>query len=157
DLHWCDPETITLLSFLARRTDPARLYFIGTYRLVEVIIHQHPVKALAQELHAQGVGAVLLLPFLPPVAIAAYVRHRFASGDQRLLQELTRALQRRTEGNPLFMVRVLDYAVTQGILTDSDKQWQLTATLDTLERLFPASLQDLIARELAQVPDGERQ
>src|SRR5262249_35879513 len=76
-LHWCDPETITLLSFLARRTEPARLYVIGTYRPVEVIVQQHPVKALTQELHARGIGAVVLLPFLSPAAIVAYVRHRF--------------------------------------------------------------------------------
>src|SRR5262245_23239356 len=157
DLHWCDPETITLLSFLARRTEPARLYVIGTYRPVEVIVHQHPVKALTQELHAQGIGAVVLLPFLPPAAIAAYVRQRFASGDHLPLQDLAHALPRRTEGNPLFMVRVVDYAVTRRIITEGDDGWQLTTTQDELETVFPASLQDLIAQQLAQVTDEERQ
>src|SRR5262249_61818016 len=80
DMHWCDPETIALLSFLARRTEPARLCIVGTYRPVEVIVQQHRVKALTRELHAQGIGAVLLLPLLSPAAIEAYVRQRFASG-----------------------------------------------------------------------------
>jgi predicted ATPase/DNA-binding winged helix-turn-helix (wHTH) protein len=157
DLHWCDPETIALLSFLARRTEPARLCVIGTYRPVEVIVHQHPVRALAQELHAQGIGAVSLLPFLSPAAIGAYLRHRFASCDNLPLQDLTDVLLRRTEGNPLFMVRMLDYAVAQGIIADSDGGWALAATKGELEALFPASLHDLIARELAQVTDEERQ
>src|SRR5262249_33539553 len=70
DLHWCDPETVALLSFLARRTEPARLFIIGTYRAADVVVHQHRIKALAQELHAQGSGAMVLLPFLRPAAIA---------------------------------------------------------------------------------------
>src|SRR5262249_9529228 len=35
--------------------------------------------------------------------------------------------------------------------------WRLTATHRELETLFPASLLDLIARELAELADGERE
>ena len=47
-------------------------------------------------------GPFLVLPFLPPPAIDAYVRQRFATGAGLPIRELTAALQRRTEGNPLF-------------------------------------------------------
>src|SRR5262249_4570039 len=137
---------------------PARLCIVGTYRPVEVIVQQHRVKALTRELHAQGIGAVLLLPLLSPAAIEAYVRQRFASGARLPLRALSRALQHRTEGNPLFMVRVLDHAVTQGLLAAApDGEWHLAAPQDDLATLFPASLRDLIAEQLAQLTDDERQ
>ena len=37
------------------------LCIIGTYRPVDVIVHQHRVRTLAQELHAQGIAAMVLL------------------------------------------------------------------------------------------------
>jgi predicted ATPase len=118
-------------------------------------VHRHPVKALAQELHAGGIGTVLLLPFLPPAEIAAYLRHRFGPGGP--LDELADVLRRRTEGNPLFLVRMLDYAVVHGLITSADGTWRLSAAAGELGRSFPASLKDLIARQVTQVTDEERQ
>src|SRR5262249_45366657 len=68
-----------------------------------------------------------------------------------------RVLHHRTEGNPLFMVRMLDYAVAQGLVAKSTAGWRLTTPHQELETLFPASLLDLIAKELAQLADGERE
>ena len=139
DLHWCDPETVALLSFLARRTEPARLLIIGTYRAVEVIVHQHRIKALAQELHAHGTAAMVLLPFLSP----RRSRRTCASASRRR-RLAGRAISPRPcrigpKGSPLFMVRVLDYAVAQGILALNGDQWQLATTAADLATLFPTA------------------
>ena len=37
DLHWSDVSTIELISAIARRTEPARLLIVGTYRPVEIL------------------------------------------------------------------------------------------------------------------------
>src|SRR5271157_5215633 len=50
DLHWADPSTIDLISALARRRQPAKLLLIGTYRPVDVLLADHPLKALKQDL-----------------------------------------------------------------------------------------------------------
>src|SRR5262249_51976013 len=44
DLHWGDASTLELLSVLARRREPARLLVIGTYRPVDVIVQEHPLR-----------------------------------------------------------------------------------------------------------------
>ena len=49
DLHWSDFSTIDLISYLARRRDPARLMIVGTYRPVEAILDEHPVKSVKRE------------------------------------------------------------------------------------------------------------
>lgn len=50
DLHWSDVSTLDLLAFLARRREPARLLVIGTYRPVEMVSPEHPLRAVTQEL-----------------------------------------------------------------------------------------------------------
>jgi DNA-binding winged helix-turn-helix (wHTH) protein len=50
DLHWLDPSSLALISFLARRREAARLMLIGTYRAGEVERLNHPLKAVAAEL-----------------------------------------------------------------------------------------------------------
>ena len=50
DLHWSDYSTLDLISYLARRQDPARLMVIGTYRPVDVIVGDHPLKGVKREL-----------------------------------------------------------------------------------------------------------
>src|SRR5262245_24229660 len=54
DLHWSDYSTLDLISYVARRRDPARLMLIGTYRPVEVILGEHALRSLKGELVAHG-------------------------------------------------------------------------------------------------------
>src|SRR5262249_16423064 len=54
DLHWSDSATIDLLAMLARRTESARLFVIGTYRAAEVAAGAHPLRSVKQELLVHG-------------------------------------------------------------------------------------------------------
>src|SRR5262249_50734965 len=54
DLQWSDYSTLEWLSALARRQERARLFLIGTYRPVDVIVSEHPVRAVKQELQLHG-------------------------------------------------------------------------------------------------------
>jgi predicted ATPase len=50
DLHWSDPSTLDLISAIARRRGPAKLMILGTYRPVDVVLSQSPLKAIKQDL-----------------------------------------------------------------------------------------------------------
>src|SRR5439155_21041951 len=54
DLHWSDYSTLDWLAYLARRQERAKLLVIGTYRPVEVIVQEHPLRAVKQELQVHG-------------------------------------------------------------------------------------------------------
>src|SRR5581483_1069558 len=54
DLHWSDHATVDLICSLAQRRHPARLLVLGTYRPVELIVRQHPLRAVQQELQIHG-------------------------------------------------------------------------------------------------------
>ena len=64
DLHWSDYSTLDLISYLARRRDRARLIVVGTYRPVDVILGEHPLKAVKRELQAHGLCKELPLEVL---------------------------------------------------------------------------------------------
>ena len=53
---------------LARRQEPARLLIIGTYRPVEVLTRDHPLKGIKQELQLHGQCEELALDFLSEAA-----------------------------------------------------------------------------------------
>jgi DNA-binding winged helix-turn-helix (wHTH) protein len=61
DLHWSDPSTVEALALLARRQDAARLLVLGTYRPVDLLLHDHPLKRAKQELAAHGLCVELPL------------------------------------------------------------------------------------------------
>ena len=56
DLHWSDYATLDLLAFLARRHTPAQLLMLGTYRPVEVIVQEHPLRTVVYDLQRHGHG-----------------------------------------------------------------------------------------------------
>ena len=62
-----------LLACLARRRDPARLIVIGTYRPVDVILGEHPLKTLKRELQANGLCRELPLEYLTEADIEQYL------------------------------------------------------------------------------------
>ena len=54
DLHWSDVSTLDWLAYLARRSEPARLLVLGSYRSGEVLSREHPLDAVKDELKVQG-------------------------------------------------------------------------------------------------------
>jgi predicted ATPase len=117
DLHWSDPSTLDLIATVARRNEPARLMMLGTYRPVEMLAGEHPLRAMKEELELHQQAIELRLPLLSERDVAAYLTDRF--GDDR--EKIAAAIYARSEGNPLFMVNVVDYLVEQGSLANADK------------------------------------
>jgi hypothetical protein len=109
DLHWSDYSTLDLLAILARRQESARLLVVGSYRSVDVIVAGHPLRPLIQELRVRRQCEDIALAFLREPLVAAYLAQRF--GGHAFPPELARAVHQRTDGNPLFMVRVVDELV----------------------------------------------
>ncbi|MBI3802044.1 MAG: AAA family ATPase, partial [Deltaproteobacteria bacterium] len=152
DLQWCDHSTLDWLAFVARRRERARLLVLGSYRPVETIVREHPLRAVKQELQVHGQCAELALGLLSEAAVGEYLAARFAGGvrDRVPLQRLARTIHRRTDGNPLFMVNVADHLLSQGALVQADGQWTLKREGEATATV-PENLQQMIEQRLAQV------
>jgi len=153
DLHWSDSSTIDWLSFFARRRQQARLLVLGTYRPVEVIIGDHPLKTVKRELQAHNYCEELPLRLLTEGAVAEYLSARFPTetSSAASLPELAQMVYQRTDGNPLFMVNVAEDLVAQGVLRKDHEQWQLAKPIATAAVGAPESLRQLIERQFDYV------
>jgi DNA-binding winged helix-turn-helix (wHTH) protein len=154
DLHWSDYSTLDLVSYLARRRDPARLMVIGTYRPVEVILGDHPLKGVKRELQAHGLCRELPLEYLTAEATAEYLGARFPG--HQFSRRLARMIHQRTEGNPLFMVNVVQYLVDEGIIVEDQGKWKLGVELSKVELGVPENLRQLIERQIERLSPDER-
>src|SRR5262249_54417931 len=138
DLQWSDYATLELLALLARRQEPARLVLLGTYRPVDVIVSGHPLKAVKLELQLHGRCVELPLEVLTGAEVAAYLVARFPGSV--FPPELVRALHQRTDGQPLFLVRMVEYLLAQGVVVERGGQLFLPAAVAEIEAHVPASL-----------------
>jgi hypothetical protein len=155
DLHWGDYSTLDLLGMLCRRREAARLLVVGSYRPVDAIVAGHPLRALTQELRVRRQCEEFALEFLREADVTAYLAQRF--GAHAFPAELARTVHRRTDGNPLFMVRLVDELLTLGVLADHDGRWQLVAPLDEVARAVPESLRQLIDKQIGRLePEVQR-
>jgi predicted ATPase len=126
DLHWLDPSTLALISFLAQRREAARLMLIGTYRASEVESRKHPLKQAKENLELHHHCSHLPLKFLNKGNVGEYLAARFDTAS--VSKELLATVYQRSEGNPLFMVGVTDYLVTREAITQENGSVKLAAS-----------------------------
>ncbi len=100
DLQWCDLSSLDLLAYIAQRRGIARLLVVGTYRPADVIVNDHPLEAVKQELHTHGWCEELPLSFLAKAEVAEYLSKRFPGIVPP--PWLLHVIHQRTEGNPSF-------------------------------------------------------
>ncbi len=159
DLHWSDYATLDLISWLARRRQPARLLVIGTFRPVEMIVRDHPLRGVKQELLMHRQCEELLLEFLTAMEVAQYLGARFAAGASptAAFQALAGAIYRRTDGHPFFMVTVADYAIQQGWLVETSGYWKVQVGATDIVQGVPESLRQMIEQQFAQLSATDQQ
>jgi DNA-binding winged helix-turn-helix (wHTH) protein len=154
DLHWADPSTLNLISYLARRSDPARVLVLGTYRPHDLRQQQHALVSVQQDLQVSGRGEEIALAQLSERALSEYLEARFAG--HQFPAQLAQQLGERTSGNPLFLARLVDYWLEREWLVQRDGVWQLGVEAAQLVRGVPKSLSRMIEREIAAQPEFER-
>jgi DNA-binding winged helix-turn-helix (wHTH) protein len=130
DLHWSDPSILDLLAWLARQPESAHLLVLGTYRPADVRLPAHPLHTVVYELKMHRSCGELPLTLLTEAAVAEYVTTRFPGTAPPT--GLARLVHRRTEGNPLFIVAVVDAWETEGWLEVVEGTQSLRMELDEL-------------------------
>jgi predicted ATPase/DNA-binding winged helix-turn-helix (wHTH) protein len=155
DLQWSDASTLTLLDFLARRREPARLLVIGVFRPADVLGREHPLSAVRRELRLHELCSEMTVSRLTEDAIEEYALRRLGDGVRPIARELAATLHRRTEGNPLFMVQVLNDLVERGALVESQGRWQLRRSVDP--DATPLGIRQFIEQQLERLSAREQE
>jgi DNA-binding winged helix-turn-helix (wHTH) protein/tetratricopeptide (TPR) repeat protein len=154
DLHWSDQGTVDLLSVLAQRPEPARVMLIGTYRPAQVVALDHPIQQVRTLLKARSRCEDIVLPYLRPRDVFAYLERRFPGS--RVADDVADIVHAHTDGNPLFMIVLVDHLVARGWLAKGETAWRLTATPSMIEQEVPDNLRQLIEGQLRFFSQEER-
>lgn len=167
DLQWIDPSTVDFIDVLARTRAPMRLLLIGTYRPADLAPREHPLRTLGPRLQVHRLCSELPLDPLTEDHIAAYLAAQTPAGAS-VPDGLAGLIHHRTEGNPLFMVTLLEHLCQRGLLAKDGGAWKLQAPLHTIDFELPETLRGMIdacierlsaeeqsALELASIAGGE--
>jgi DNA-binding winged helix-turn-helix (wHTH) protein len=154
DLHSSDHGTVDLVSVLAQRPERARLMVLGTYRPAEAAVLDHPLAQVVATLRARRRCTEIALEYLSRSDVATYLRRRLPGSE--VADEVAAIVHAHTDGNPLFVVRMVDHLLARGWLTEDGGVWRLTAARATIEQDVPDDVQQLIQGQLRLASREER-
>ena len=154
DLHWSDYSTLDLVSYLARRQRNARLMLIGTYRPVELIVSEHPLRSVKQELQLHQLCKELPLEYLTLESVRDFLELTCPQHD--FPAALVSMIHQRTEGNPLFMVNVIEFLMTEKIIVEQDDGWKLQVDLSEVELGVPENIRALVEKHVERLDPSEQ-
>ena len=155
DLQWIDPSTVDLIEVLARSRAPMQLVLIGTHRPADLTSGNHRLRAVGPELQLHRLCSELPLDLLTEGEITAYLAAQTAAGAS-VPDGLAGLIHRRTEGNPLFMVTLLDHLCQRGLLANNGRAWQLQAPLHTIDFEVPETLRGMIDARIERLSAEEQ-
>jgi DNA-binding winged helix-turn-helix (wHTH) protein/tetratricopeptide (TPR) repeat protein len=159
DLHWSDRSTLDAISFLARRSEAARLMVIGSYRPAEARARRHPVETVKEAISLNRACTEMALGFFGLEDVSTYLQRRFAL-EPPDLDELSQFIFCRTDGNPLFVVALADDLVRSGALRHDallhDGRWRMAEPVSRIGLTIPDTVQILIGQQIENLAAEER-
>ena len=136
DLHAADPSSLALLHFVARNLRGLRVLIVGTYRDEEARLLPE-VSGILTDVAREG--AYLPLGRLGRAEVAALVT---GAAGRPADDALVDAIERATEGNPLFLSELLRLLVARGDLGPGRLAGQLP---------IPDTVKEVIGRRIARL------
>lgn len=149
DLQWVDDSTVDLISALARRRAPARCLLLATYRPVDLILARGPLQLLKQDLRIHRLCRELSLERLTEEEVGEYLTLEFPESD--LGKTLSGLVHRHSDGNPLFMVALLDRIRQQRLVARQHGRWVLTVAPAQVDPGVPETLQEMLEVQLGRL------
>ena len=154
DLHWADPPTIDLLRHLCHRVAAQRVLLVATFRPEDIETGNHTLRNCKIEMQAHQQCDEIALEGLNERDIANYIAARFRPND--FPDELSGLIWKRTEGQPLFTVSLLEFLLSRGDIVNSDTNWRLARPLREMDLEIPESVRAMIRRKSEALDAGSR-
>jgi len=150
DLHWSDHATVQLIDYIARRRAGARLLWLASFRLTEIIAAEHPLRAVRHELRLHGHAQEIVLDAFSEQEVAEYLASRVPAlgADERFV----RALHDRTDGLPLFVANVVNDLIDVG----KDRSTTSSARAELASMAIPETLTGIVERYIEQLAPQQR-
>jgi predicted ATPase/DNA-binding winged helix-turn-helix (wHTH) protein len=153
DVQWSDLSTVSCIAALAQRREPARLMLLVTYRPVDAILSQHPIRRLKLELQTHRLCNELALEGLDKSAVSQILVNRYSVAS--IPDSIARLMHKQTDGNPLFLEMSLDYLEALQLLRVRRGSLELCAPHEQISSTIPESLRQVIERYIEGISEDE--
>jgi predicted ATPase len=127
---------------------------IGTYRPVDVAVVKHPLKEVKQDLLVHQLCREIALEPLTEDEVAEYLA--IETPGVALPQGLPALIHRHSEGNPLFMVSILDDLRDRDMIAVENGTWQIRVPLESIHLEAPESLREMIELQIEKLSADEQ-
>jgi DNA-binding SARP family transcriptional activator len=149
DLQWADEATLGLLEVLLRRTRPARVLIVGTFRAED-----GPAGSVVRQATGQRLAEELALAPLDVAAIAALVGDRL--GAERVPPALVGVVHERCAGNPLFASLIVDHWISEQTVAVRNGEAVPVVDVGELAVTVPPTIRASLAARLERLDNEER-
>ncbi len=157
DIHWADEPTLEAISALARRRTPAQLMILVSFS-PHHMPPDHPLRPLRQDLRMRRLCEEIALEPLRRQHVAALLRKRL--GQEELPQGLDAFLHEHSEGNPRFLVAILDHLIAERFLVrtglNGEARWEQRTPFQQMEAGIPDELVQMIELEIGRLAPPEQ-
>jgi DNA-binding winged helix-turn-helix (wHTH) protein len=150
DLHWSDRATLQLIDYIARRRASARLMWLASFRLAEVVALDHPLNRLRHELRLHDLCEEIVLDPFSEREVADYVADRSPATASD--EAFVRGLHERTDGLPLFVASVMTQVISHAARAGDDAP--SVSQLATIA--VPENLAAIIDHYIAKLASDQR-
>jgi class 3 adenylate cyclase len=147
DLHWADPDSLKLLTYLARETEDLPLWIVGTYRSDEMH-RRHPLQEVLTELNRERRYDEVSLTALDTDSVRGMLSAIFNGTE--ISDEFAAAVQERTDGNPFFVEELTKVMMERGDVYLVDGEWE-RRSLDEIE--MPQTVRDTLLARVRTMSD----
>ncbi|MBX9608426.1 MAG: AAA family ATPase [Gammaproteobacteria bacterium] len=156
DLHWSDQATLDWLNLVIRRRLPARLLIVVTLRDMTFAGGNEFVRERLPDLLLHANARLLALNRLSEASVERYLEGRRVWADlilsEEKLERFARLLHRRTGGNPLYLVSILET-----FTPPTGGSAYVDSMLDQLAQGgVPASLRQFLTLQMTHLTDEEK-
>jgi DNA-binding winged helix-turn-helix (wHTH) protein len=147
DLQWADACTLDAISALARRRSLARVMIVATCRRSDLREgNGHALKELKQNLAIRRLCHEIPLAPLGRADVSAYIERQL--GGASAPAGLASFVHQHSEGNPLFMIAMVEHLLAQKVLLMENSAWRLKQPLAEIDLGVPDGLAEMIEMEI---------
>lgn len=154
DLHWSDPSTVDLLALLGQRREAARLFVIGIYRPAEIAMGEHILSRAVRTLQVRRQCVKLPVSELTEADVGSYLHARFRGAQ--LPPDLSRVVHKHTDGNPLFVVAIVEHMLSRGWVLDTSPGWAFTVAPQDIDLGVPDDARRIIATQFERLAPADQ-